>query len=216
MRFQAGIQIILLVTAVVIVLTVIKPKFDSIQQTQAEAVSYKSAVDNIAQYNARLQQLTNQAQAISAEDLTALYRYLPEKVDAVAVGRDIYNIADKNGLLLLDVVAKDGTEVVTETAEIAPTLDPGLAEGGGPMMSGDAGMFVEGQSSRNSSVLMAHTFQVEAIGTYDSMKTMLQDLEKNDYPLRVMEFSFSVDSENSDLIKYSFVLETYSLAPKGS
>lgn len=216
MRFQAGIQIVLLVTAVVIVFTVIKPKFDSIQQTQAESVSYKNAVDNIAQYNARLQQLTNQARAISAEDLAALYRYLPEKVDTVAVGRDIYNIADKNGLLLLDVVAKDGTEVVTETEAVAPALNPGLAEGGDPMMSGDAGMFVEGQSSRNSSVLMAHTFQVEAIGTYDSMKTMLQDLEKNNYPLRVVEFSFSVDKESSDLTKYSLVLETYSLTPKGS
>lgn len=213
MRFQAGIQIILIVTAVVIVFAVIKPKFDSIQQTQAEALSYQRAVDNIGQYNVRLQELTNQAKAISAEDLSALYRYLPEKVDTVAVGRDIYNIADKNGLLLLEVVAKEGAEVVTET-EAAPLVDPSVMNEGDPTMGTDGGIFMEGQPARQSSVLMSHSFQVEVIGTYDSMKSMLVDIEKNDYPLRVVEFSFTVDEENSDLIEYSLLLETYSLTAK--
>ncbi len=207
MRFQAGLQIILLVTAVVIVFTVIKPKFDSIRQAQVEALSYQSAVDNIGQYNARLQQLTDQAGAISAEELAALYRYLPESVDAVAVGRDINNIADKNGLLLLDVVPKDGVEIVVD-AEAAPATDPAVMD---PAMLPVEGTYAEGQPSRKSSVLMSHAFAVEVIGTYDSMKSMLEDLERNDYPLRVVEFSFGVDEEGSDLVEYSLVLETYSL-----
>jgi len=207
MRFQAGLQIILLVTAVVIVFTVIKPKFDSIREAQVEALSYQSAVDNIGQYNARLQQLTDQAGAISAEELAALYRYLPESVDAVAVGRDINNIADKNGLLLLDVVPKDGVEIVVD-AEAAPATDPAVRD---PAMMRVEGTYAEGQPSRKSSVLMSHAFAVEVIGTYDSMKSMLEDLERNDYPLRVVEFSFGVDEEGSDLVEYSLVLETYSL-----
>lgn len=210
MRFQAGIQIVLLVTAVVIVFTVIKPKFDSIRQAQVEALSYQSAVDNIGQYNARLQQLTNQAGAISAEELAALYRYLPESVDAVAVGRDINNIADKNGLLLLDVVPKDGIEVVVDT-EVAPATDPAATD---PAMTPAEGTYVEGQPSRKSSVLMSHAFAVEVIGTYEGMKSMLEDLERNDYPLRVVEFSFGVDEDGSDLVEYSLVLETFSLTSK--
>ncbi len=210
MRFQAGIQIILLITAAVIVFTVIKPKFDSIRQAQAEAVSYQTAVDNIGQYNARLQELLNQARSVSAEDLAALYRYLPEEVDAVAVGRDISNIADKNGLLLIDVVAKDSEAVVTENEEVATAamVDPAADS------TMDGGAVMEGTTSTRSLTLNARSFQVELIGTYSSMKSMLQDIEKNDYPLRVIELGFTVDEESSDLIEYSLVLETYSLAAK--
>lgn len=215
MRFQAGLQILLLITAVVIVFTVIKPKFEAIRLVQTETVSYKSAVDNIGQYNARLQQLASQASAISATELTALHRYLPEKVDTVAVGRDIANIAGKNGLLLLDVVVKDGKEILTETENIAPAADSALGmEGSEVSTTPDPGMFVEGQASRKSSVLMSHVFQVSAIGTYESMKSMLQDIERNDYPLRVIELAFTVDEEDSDLIDYSLLLETYSLTSK--
>lgn len=205
MRFQAGIQIILLITAAVIVFTVIKPKFDTIQQTQVEAVSYQTAVDNIGQYNARLQELVSQARGISAENLSALYRYLPEEIDSVAVGRDINNIADKNGLLLIDVVAKDLVAVTSETAEVAPMVDSS-ADG--------SGMVMESSAPRRSHVLKSLAFQVDLIGTYDNMKAMLQDIEKNNYPLRVTELAFTVDEEGSDLIEYSLVLETYSLTAK--
>lgn len=212
MRFQAGIQIILLITAAVIVFTVIKPKFDSIQQTQVEAVSYQTAVDNIGQYNARLQELVNQARGISAENLSALYRYLPEEIDAVAVGRDIHNIADKNGLLLIDVVAEDLAEVVTETeaVEVVPMADPAVDASA----DANAGMVMESSAPTKSHVLRSQSFKVDLIGTYDSLKSMLQDIEKNDYPLRVVELAFTVDEEGSDLIEYSLVLETYSLAAK--
>ena len=217
MRFQAGIQIILLITAVVIVFTVIKPKFEAISQSQAEAMAYKSALDNIGQYNARLQDLMNQASAISADDLAALYRYLPEKIDAVEVGRDIANIATDNGLLLIDVTPEDAEAVETEldTTTDGVAVDPSMtgdAAMADPTMSGDPNAFVESSARTRALSLSSQTFDVKAIGSYDDMKAMLQDLERNDYPLQVVEFSFVTDEECGDLMEYSLVLRTYSLA----
>lgn len=219
MRFQAGIQIILLITAVVIVFTVIKPKFEMISQSQAEAVAYKSALDNIGQYNGRLQALMNQASAISAEDLAALYRYLPEKIDAVEVGRDISNIATDNGLLLLDVSPKDAEAVETEvdTAAVGVPVDPSMSGDPSmpdPTMTGDPNAFVESSAKTRSLSLSSQTFDVKAIGSYEDMKGMLQDLERNDYPLQVVEFSFVTDEEGGDLMEYTLALRTYSLAFK--
>lgn len=215
MRFQAGIQIILLITAVVIVFTVIKPKFETISQSQAEAVAYKTALDNIGQYNARLQDLMNQTSAISAEDLAALYRYLPEKIDAVEVGRDIANIATDNGLLLLDVSPEDAEAVETEIDAAAAPADPTMSGDAAmidPTMPGDPNAFVESSARTRELSLSSQTFDVKAIGSYDDMKAMLQDLERNDYPLQVVEFSFVTDEEGGDLMEYTLVLRTYSLA----
>lgn len=215
MRFQAGIQIILLITAVVIVFTVIKPKFETISQSQAEAVAYKTALDNIGQYNARLQDLMNQASAISADDLAALYRYLPEKIDAVEVGRDIANIATDNGLLLLDVSPEDAEAVETEIDAAVAPADPTMSGDAAmidPTMPGDPNAFVESSARTRELSLSSQTFDVKAIGSYDDMKAMLQDLERNDYPLQVVEFSFVTDEEGGDLMEYTLVLRTYSLA----
>lgn len=201
MRFQAGIQVILLITAAVIVFTVIKPKFESIKATQAEVASYQNAVNNIGEYNSRLETLMNEADSISSENLEALYRYLPEEVDAVAVGRDIDNIADENNMLLVDVVAEEPKLVVTELpqADVAATeLDPAF----------DTGM--EGASAP-ARVLVAHRFQVQLVGSYDSLKSMLGDLERNNYPLRVIQLSFSTEESSGGLAEYALVLETYSL-----
>lgn len=207
MRFQAGIQIILLITAVVIVFTVIKPKFEAISQTQSEVVSYRTAVENIGQYNARLQSLMNEASSIPAEDLAALYRYLPEAIDAVAVGRDIYNIVASHDMLLIDVVPGEVQEVVTDNVATATVSDPGMSD---PAMTGDTGAFV---TNSRSLKVMSSTFDVSMVGSYEDMKAVLQDIEKNDYPLRVKELSFDVsDAEDTDLVEYSMVLETYSLA----
>ena len=203
----------MLITSVVIVFTVIKPKFAVISQTQAEAAAYKSAVDNIGQYNARLQDLMNQASAISAEDLAALYRYLPEEIDTVSVGRDIANIASDNNLLLIDVTPKDAEAVETEMDAPADgaVIDPTLVED--PAMTGDPAAFVESGAPTRSLSLSSQTFDVKVVGTYENMKAMLQDLERNDYPLQMVEFSFSLtDEDDGDLMEYTLVLRTYSLA----
>lgn len=214
MRYQAGIQIILLLTALVIALTVVKPKFDSIRQVQTSMASYRDALDNIGRYNQRLQALLNQANSLPEHDRSALFRYLPEEVDTVSVARDISNIASQNQLLLLDISTGEprpvtASVVETDTAPVVDPIDP-LAPGAVSEPT-EEGAFVEG-GEVDSGTLMAAAFKVEVVGTYEQMKAMLADLERNNYPLRVVKLDFSlVDEGNGSLTQYSLELETYSL-----
>ncbi len=198
MRFQAGIQITLLVVAIVIAFSVVKPKIDSIRAEQSEVAAYRVAVENIGTYNQRLQTLTNESNSISAHDRALLWRYLPEEVDATAVARDIANIVSQNRLLLLDIVPSTVEPVTSETVD-----DPSMI----PM---DSGVLAD-DGTVTAGILFSQKFQVEVVGTYDQIKSMLRDLERNAYPLRLIEFDFSLEGESSSLIQYSLTLETYAL-----
>lgn len=204
MRFQAGLQIILLIASGIIVFSVIKPKFEDVKQVQSEVSSYRTALDNIGQYNQRLQTLINQANSISDYDRSLLLRYLPEKVSSTEVSRDISNIVVQNRLLLLDIIPGDETPITVQSDlsvqdQYVYSDDMTLAN---PTNSSEAAV---------SSGLVSHQFEVSAVGDYASLKSMLQDLERNAYPLRVVELEFTLDEEGSDLIQYSLLLETYSL-----
>lgn len=197
MRFQAGIQITLLVVAVIIAFSVVKPKIEAIRDDQNEVASYRTAIENIGQYNQQLQSLTNQANALSAYDRAVLWRYLPEAVDATMVASDITNIVSQNRMLLLDVIPNPVTTVTTDVTD-------------GSSTAADTGVVAEGDRSLKGA-LLAQRFQVEVVGTYDQMKALLRDLERNAYPLRLVEFKFDLEGESSNLVQYSLLLETYAM-----
>lgn len=201
MRFQAGIQITLLVIAVIIAVSVIKPKIESIRADQNEAAAYRAAVENIGLYNQQLQSLINQSNAISSYDRAVLWRYLPETVDATAVARDISNIVSQNRLLLLDIIPQP---LAPLTAEVTYGAD-------GFAIAPEAGQGVLAEGTTTSGQLLAQQFQVEVVGTYDQIKAMLRDLERNAYPLKLIKFNFQLEEEVSTLIQYSLLLETYAL-----
>lgn len=206
MRFQLGIQILLLIVAVIIAFVVIRPKFAEIRIVQNEIVAYRNAIENIGKYNQRLQTLINQANAMSASDRNALYRYLPEEIDVVAVSRDITNIIERNRLLLVNISFDEATPV-TAVATDGAVVDPYLMEQ--PVDPLAMGMPQQQAGPYNG--LYSQRFEVEVAGTYEQMKAMMQDFERNSYPLRLVEFTFSLEEAGSNLIQYSFTLETYSL-----
>ncbi len=199
MRFQAGIQVTLLIVAIVIAVSVVKPKIESIRSEQSEVEAYREAVANINRYNQKLQELTSQSSAISSYDRAVLWRYLPEEIDATAVARDIANIVSQNRLLLLDIVPDQVAPVTSEATFEDPSLMPA-----------DTGVLAD-DGTVTAGVLVAQQFQLEVVGTYDQMKAMLRDLERNAYPLRLMEFEFSQEGEGSSLVQYSLLLETYAM-----
>lgn len=207
MRFQAGIQILLIVISLVIVFTVIKPKFDDISYQQNEMITYQSALNNIGQYNQRLQTLINQAKAMNEEERSSLMRYLPEEIDAVAVGRDIVNIAEQNGLLLMEIEPSPATLITTSMPD-QTVVDPSSAEMEGSVTEGD------GTSSSKNGGLYGQKYKLSVVGGYDSMKDFLKDIERNAYPLRLVEFSFEINEEPGQLQKYEMTLETYALKGK--
>jgi len=204
MRFQVGIQITLLVVAIIIAFSVVKPKIDSIRIDQSEVAAYQVALENIGRYNQHLQTLINQANALSGYDRSVLERYLPKEIDATLVASDISNIVSRNRLLLLDIIPDEAIPVTAYSAdgqiEESAAYDPNTGVLMDEELSGD-----------QDSVLMAQQFEVEVVGTYDQMKAMLSDMERNAYPLKLVEFEFNLEEIDASLVQYSLLLETYAL-----
>lgn len=202
----------LIIIAVVIVFTVIKPKFEEISYMQNEMDTYQTALDNISRYNQRLQTLINEANAMSPEERASLYRYLPEEIDALTVGRDIANIVEDNDLLLLDIEPSAVAQITTATLPEETTDGVVATEPSVDQAVTDAAFENGSQSDlTGSGGLFAQRFKVSVVGNYDDMKEMLADLERNAYPLRLVEFEFNLGEERSSLTGYNFTLETYSL-----
>lgn len=212
MRFQLGIQILLLITAAVIAFVVIGPKFTDIRNAQSELMSYRTALENLGIYNQRLQSLLNQASSISDAERTALFRYLPETIDVVAVSRDITNIVESNNMLLLDIEFDELAPVTTTAStENESMVDPTLIDDG--VIYDETGMEVGGMMNNQPTgpSLYSQTFNVSVIGNYQQIKSVLQSFERNNYPLKLVEFEFTLDDASSDLTEYTLKLETYSL-----
>ena len=191
MRFQAGLQIVLIILSIVIVMTIIRPELDKITVVQNEISKSNDAVAKADQYNRHLQQMIDKAESIPRADQVALDRFLPSEIDRIEVARDIENIVSQNGLLLQKVSGENSVEV---TVANDPVAGPGSS------------LAVEAQRS-----LVAQNFSVSVIGTYENMKNMLRDIERNAYPLRVVSLSFSTDAES---LLYTFSLELQTFAMK--
>ena len=194
MRFQAGIKILLLIVAVVIVFTVIRPKFAEIQYVQDEIIGYQLALSKAGEYNQRLNELFNRANSIPANQRTELNRYLPVTLDATEISRDIENIVLSNDLLLVELSA-------TESSDVSVTV-PGADES-------DFIQFSE-QISEDVTGLISQRFSFDTIGTYEQLKSMLQDFERNAYPLRLVELHLKASAE-TPFNQYSVTLESYAL-----
>jgi len=204
MRFQAGIQILLIILAIVIVITVIKPKFTEIQFNQNEIVGYKEALAKAGQYNQLLAELLNQANNIPASSIEALEQYLPTSHDPVEVARDIENIIASNGLLLVEVEDSD-LGAVTIINEGDSSISRNASGSNNNYGNSNSTLGIAAPSG-----LVARQFEVNAIGNYDQIKAALKDFEKNSYPLRLIRLEFQSETLSS-LNKYQIVLETYAL-----
>lgn len=186
MAYKTAIQLILIVISAVIIMTYIKPTFEDMRMVQDETQEYRDAFDNAAKFNQELRRLAAVANEFSASELAALDRYLPADVDTVRVMRDIETIVENNGITLIGLSSGEAYQgrSVTMVGETPAENQEQLA-------------------------LTTHPFNVSVISTYEQFKLLLQDFERNIYPLEITEIGFS----SSDEPTYSFtiVLETYSL-----
>lgn len=207
MRFQAITQIILILLSLVIIFTVIRPMFATIQANQVEVQKFKDALVMASQFNAKLAELQARANSFSASDLDALERYVPNEIDILEISRDIVLIAEGNDLLVqtLEVAeaAEIEEEVQNESVPFSPSdpLDPnGFVSDTGNIIAEEA----------NSSI-RERQFTLNAIGTYEQMKQALVDFERNAYPLRLIGFELLTEEENSALYNFKMELESYAL-----
>ena len=199
MRYQAGIQIILIIISIVIIYMVIKPKFEEIAVSQDETAKYNDAVNKANEYNAKLQELISRANSMPRTDQVDLDKFLPKEINPTVVARDITNIVEKNGLLMLDITAGNLVSVTVDNTAMTDTGEEGMV------------VFEDALSREARNQMNSQIFTLNAGGGYEQMKAMLADFERNAYPLRLVKFSFDASREDSILYRYSIELETYAL-----
>ena len=200
--YRSAVQIVLIIISVVIIVTYIKPAFSDMKATQDETAQYQKVLDTAQSYNSELQRLLSQANSFSTSEIRALERYLPDTVDPILVMRDIDIIVRNNGMNLDSVTSEDsvtsigGSEAVGSNEE--DFFDDIDSSGSGQV------------SAQRGPDLFSQQFTLGVSGTYEQFKTLLQDFERNAYPLEVADLSFSAAEEND--FKFGLTLETYAFS----
>tara|TARA_B100000745_G_scaffold268580_1_gene194709 strand:+ start:1075 stop:1635 length:561 start_codon:yes stop_codon:yes gene_type:complete len=177
----------------------IKPKFDELRDLENDIVSYKAAVADATQFTSLLAELTNRADSVSAGELQALEKFLPSETDVVEVEQDIEAMAILSGLLPISIAVSDAEESQREVFDDEEGEIP-------------SDMLLERS-------LEAKRFNMTLVGEYDDLKSFLENLEVNAYPLKIVSLE-AVSGEleqggvvvNSGLI-YNLVLEAKSFNP---
>lgn len=207
MRSRTITQIALVLLSAVVIFTYIKPKFSDLRLIQDDIVEYKQAVSQAGEFNQKLEELLSRANGFSQANLKSLEAYLPKEIDTVLVARTISTLAAQSGLEVDSIALGESQEQIIEEEDLF--VDPAIDELG---LEGE--LIEEGLSVSTKQPLITHNFTTEVSGRYENFKKFLTALESNSYPLEIKDLKFSA-GEDSDEIKFSLGLETYSLpAPK--
>lgn len=184
------------------IFTIVRPMFGDIRDDQAEIGRYDEAIEAAGQVNARLSELRARMESFSAEELAALDAYVPGSVDPLSISRDIASIAEQNDLIVISLGQAEQEQ--SETEEVfneGEEMFPG--ETGAPAAVSLAAVAEAALTDRR--------FEVSVLGSYESIKAMLADLERNEYPLRLVGLTFA-PGEGSNLLSANLTIETYALA----
>lgn len=187
-RLSLITQITMIVVAVTIAVMYIKPTVSHIRAVQDTTIQYNEEIKKVSAVNALLAQKKSVIDNnVSESDATALKRYIPNKIDSVAVMKDIVTICNQIGITGIDV----------------------RYDGGGND-NGDGGGAEDADSEYRG--MRKHTFTVTAPMTYAGMKKLLAALEVNDYLLQIDGLSAAPDE--SGLLAVEITLATFSLASR--
>ncbi len=168
------VQIALIVLALVLIFMYIRPTFANIGVVQDELYRYQEAVDNAEEFNHRLAELVLVENSFSDSDMEALALFLPDKLDAAQIMRDLEVIAELYNVEINKMIA--GTP---------ETFNPNIA------------FENRGEVSVNS--LVSQDFSIDVTGPNIVIKKTLALIEANAYPLEVVEMSVvNVPDEDSD------------------
>lgn len=184
MGARTTVQILLIIVSIVVIMTYIRPTFATMQETQNETKEYKGALDNAARFNAELERLVNTANSFSTTERRAIDRYLPPEVDMIGVMRDIETIIGNNRMQL--------SALQSEEAQANRNFRS-----------------AQGQTTDDSPKLNTETFLIQVTGTYDQFKSLLQDFERNAYPLEATVINFTTTENSNELYLFNMTLETY-------
>ncbi|USN87549.1 MAG: hypothetical protein H6779_04015 [Candidatus Nomurabacteria bacterium] len=161
-------QILLAGLGVAIGFVYIQPAFERIGEVQDATAKYKFERERVSEVNTKLASLVGQVNAIPKADQAALLVYMPDKVDSVAVSRDLYNLSLMSRVNMVAVNYKDNENTTTITAPV---------------------------DGSHRTMPIPHTFGVSITGSYDDIKEYLMLLEQSNYPLEVHKLDITSEPE---------------------
>ncbi len=172
-------QIGMLILGVGIVFTYVQPTFAKIGTMQSTIAQYQEEQRKVNEVNGQLARLVDEVNLITASDMRALMTYMPDEVDHVAVSRDIFTMAEIAEVYLEDITY-DGLLLDIQTSEeVVEELMP-----------------------------TQHAFSTTISGTYEQIKSFLQLLEQNNYPLEIKDLTMM--STETGIIETTLLIITYS------
>lgn len=197
------IQSILILLSVFVIFSYISPRISELQDKQIEVATYKDAVEKAERYNSILNGFLNDISSLSQPELQTLNRYLPEKIDEVAIAQDIESIVLRVGMLPLDIGVADVTD-----AEKAPVQFIQEEK----ILYDEFGMPIEDDKfSSQKGKVNTHAFKLSTSGRYSDFIYLLSALEGNNYPLKVTSLTVEPGSDElSTVYIYNIGLETFS------
>ncbi len=157
-------QIILAALAISIAVIYVQPTFIRIGAAQDAISQYKVEREKVSEVNQILSTLVNRLNGISATDRKALVTYMPDKVDNVAVSKDIFNLAGASGLEIRNIVYDEKSQL-NQVPVVA--------------------------TSSHLTIPIKHTFTASVVGTYEQTKAFLLLLEQSNYPLEVHDLKIT-------------------------
>lgn len=200
MSSQFIIQLSLVVIAVVVGVTFIRPTLADISVVQGEIMDLEQSLQTAKEANAILSEKTAQVERFSDADRERLNRFLPASVNPIAVMRDIEIVANDNRVSVETLEADFSSTVASSESSNRP---------------GNVGE-QSGEALRSDMVdLETTTISVSVLGSYQNTKAFLAALERNVYPLEPVGLDMA-PADDSSLITTSLELEVYALpAPAG-
>jgi hypothetical protein len=181
-KFSFVTQIGMIAIAVAIVVMYIQPKISSIRDTQDLITSYETETENVSQVNESLRAKISTIDTVTPDDLQALARFVPSTIDEISVLKDLGTIIEAQSILDYDVAYKgDNSQAITD--EDAPN---------------EYGLVNE------------HYFSVTFEAGYQQLKSVLAQLETNDYLLQVANLKITDTAEG--LVKVEMSLTAFTLA----
>ena len=199
MGYKLISQIVLVIAAVLIVFTYVRPTFSAIKHTQDETYQYTDAVQKATEYNQKLATLIQKQNSFSAANLQALQTYLPNSVDSMSVVSDLNTIAQMSGIKITEAEKQPLTNTSQNARRKAAS----------------------GTATSSSPQLKPIEFAVTLHGTYDSFKQFMSLIAKNDYPLVPVDVSvgkFTTAGQQSSVIAtnpaadYTLTIRTFTLS----
>ena len=188
-------QLVLITVSLIIIFTFVKPSFSEVATIQEDLFRYRDTVAKATEFNSKLRELVQIESSLSAQEKNALETFLPSKIDAHKVMRDIQAIFDQNGV---DITSLQAGEEVSQTRDV---------------------VFEEKDLAEVKAVTYQE-FDITFVTTYEAMRDVLSALESNAYLLEVAELSFSGEEERgiedfvpdeSDQSVYILTLRAYAL-----